>query len=153
LIVTRYRQHIPSEIKDQQLCKLWRSVTNDNRIPVEDIKHGKELILAITYMLHVLKFGITVPECEWSMREPWRIGSGRLALLRMYDKWIGCHCNTNCGRRWNFAGDLGMSITEDNSLSQCPIVELIKGDEKKFRSFREKLSDMRTEWRTPRRDV
>lgn len=155
--MARYREHIPTAITDEQLRELWLSVADNDSAPAEEIKHEEASILAITYMLHNLKFGIVMPEQECSRDNPGRVWPGRLHLLKMYDKWIRCRCGDRCPRLWNFAGDYGISviIAGDYGTSciiadtwtECPIVDYINGNEKDYGYPDATLEQMRTEWR------
>ncbi|KAF2440351.1 hypothetical protein P171DRAFT_447328 [Karstenula rhodostoma CBS 690.94] len=143
-----YRLHIPSQCDDDKLRKVWRSVSCNEHTPAEDIVHTRALVLAVTYMLHISRFSANLP--DYDSRNTWTIEDRRLRRVELYDRWIPCHCGTECTRWWCFANDNGMSNPTAENPPKCPVVELLNGArDRSLDRYERMVEDMRTEWARP----
>lgn len=104
-----------------RIRSVWQRLRHDEHTPDDAIPYPKPYILAITYMLHVEKYGSQIPNFE--VGQPGKIERKRLNLLSNFDKWIECQCSTSCQIQWNFANTDGIYRGIN---SKCKVVELFK---------------------------
>lgn len=83
---------------------------------------NRSLAMAILYMLHVEKY---LDETPKDAHGGVGIKPDRRRSLKRFDKWVPCCCQLACGRKWNFANDIG--LVQGNSLNQpCQVARWIE---------------------------
>ena len=80
---------------------------------------SKNLALSVIYMLHVERYLDKAPSGKDCITET------RRKSLERFDDWVRCACEWRCGRSWNFANDIGLSVGGSPN-NGCPVARWIQ---------------------------
>lgn len=118
LLVAKLRQQLPrSELYSEMLAAMWHRMKITEVAPLR-----KNSVLAVLYMMHVETYLDQTPKDDLMNVG---IAKARFKSLKRFDDWVDCACDLTCGRKWNFANDLGLVESAD-SREDCKVFEWIE---------------------------
>ena len=126
------QQFYPHNPPQKLIEEIWRRLLRqkDKTAPLsKTMPHPKGFVIAILYMLHM--------ESNYENRKPkgrerdLRDRSNRVVfsderreLCKSFGFWAPCQCNNECGRKWNFANNDGLS-RGGNMDRTCAVAKVI----------------------------
>ena len=107
--------------------EIWRRLLPDRSASLsETLPHPKGFVIAILYMLHIeSNYGYRKPKGRDSRNARIVVLSEqRRELCKSFGYWAPCQCGNECGKRWNFANNEGLS-SGVNAVRGCGVANAI----------------------------